>query len=70
MASDSGWRPGFDPWALKSEAEAREKVRDAENRHPSADGSAAEGRSLRAWLPLLVVLAIGLVVLVALSLPR
>jgi hypothetical protein len=50
--------------------EADQKVREVENRRPSAGGSAAEGRSLSAWLPLLIVLAAGFVVLLAMSIPR
>jgi hypothetical protein len=70
MASDSGWRPGVDPWEMQSTAEADQKVREVERRQPSAGGSAAEARSLRALLPLLVIVAVGFVVLLVLSLPR
>ena len=68
--SDNQNRVGHDPWEMQSRAEADQKVREVERRQPSLEGSAADVRSLRAWLPLLVVLAVGFVVLLVLSLPR
>jgi len=68
--NDTSGRTGPDPWALQSLAEADQKVREAENRHPSTTGSAADARSLRSWLPLLAILAIVFLVLLVLSLPR
>jgi len=70
MMNDTSGRTGLDPWAMQSQAEADQKVREAEQRHPSAEGSAADVRSLRAWLPLLAILAVAFVVLLLLSLPR
>jgi hypothetical protein len=55
---------------MQSRAEADQKVRDVERHHSSLEGSAADARSLRAWLPLLAILAVGLLVLLVLSLPR
>lgn len=67
--SDNQNRTGHDPWELQSRAEADRKVAEIESRHPSLGGSAAEVRSVRAWAPILVVLAIGAIILVVLSLP-
>jgi hypothetical protein len=67
--SDNQNRVGHDPWEMQSRVEADRTVAEIESRHPSRGPSAAEARSLRAWAPLLVVLAIGAVVLVLLSLP-
>lgn len=67
--SDNQNRVGHDPWEMQSRAEADQKAREVESRHPSPGPSAAERRSLRAWAPLLVALAIGAVVLVLVSLP-
>ena len=61
---------GHDPWEFQSRAEADQKVREAENRHPSMKGSAGDVRSLRSWLPLLGFLAAVFLVLLVLSLPR
>ena len=68
--SDNQNRAGHDPWEMQSRAEADQKVREVERGHPSLEGSAADVRSLRAWLPLLVILAVAFVVLLVLSLPR
>jgi hypothetical protein len=68
--SDNQNRAGHDPWEMQSRAEADQKVRDVERHHSSLEGSAADARSLRAWLPLLAILAVGLLVLLVLSLPR
>ena len=68
--SDNQNRVGHDPWEMQSRAEADQKAREAERRHPSLEGSAADVRSLRAWLPLLVILAVAFVALLVLSLPR
>jgi hypothetical protein len=68
--SDNQNRVGHDPWEMQSRAEADQKVREVERRHPSLEGSAADVRSLRAWLPLLAILAAVFLVLLVLSLPR
>ena len=68
--SDSGWRPGHDPWELQSRAESDQKVHEAERRHPGPGGSAADARSLRAWLPILAIVLVAFLALVVLSLPR
>jgi hypothetical protein len=67
---DQSGRTGLDPWAMQSQADADQKVREVESRHPSMGGASAEARSLRAWVPLLVVLAVGFVILLVMSLPR
>ena len=68
--NDTSGRTGPDPWAMQSLAEADQKVREAESRHPLMKGSAADARSLRSWLPLLTILATVFLVLLVLSLPR
>jgi hypothetical protein len=74
MVSDSGWRPGFDPWEMQSVAEAKQAEHRAEqgaDQHVRAGApAAADARSLRAWLPVLVILAVGCIVLLIMSLPR
>jgi hypothetical protein len=70
MMNDSSGRTGLDPWAMQSQAEADQKVRDAQNRHPGMGESAADERSLRSWLPLLAILVAVFLVLLVLSLPR
>jgi hypothetical protein len=70
MMNDTSGRTGHDPWEMQSIAEADQKVRDAQNRHPGMDQSAADARSLRSWLPLLAILAAFFLVLLVLSLPR
>lgn len=67
--SDNQNRTGHDPWEMQSRIEADRKVNEIETRRPSLGPSAAEARSLRAWAPLLAVLAIAAVVLVLLSVP-
>jgi len=70
MMNDTSGRTGLDPWAMQSQAEADQKVRDAQNRHPGMEASAADVRSLRSWLPLLALLVVVFLVLLVLSLPR
>jgi len=70
MVSDSGWRPGFDPSEMQSAAEAKQAEHRAERHVPDDVPRAADARSLRAWLPILAILAVGFVVLMVLSLPR
>jgi hypothetical protein len=67
---DTSGRTGLDPWAMQSQAEAEQRVRDVESRHAAAGGSAADARSLRSWLPLLAILVGVFLVLLILSLPR
>lgn len=67
--SDNSNRTGHDPWEMQSRVEADRKVNEIESRRPSLGPSAADARSIRAWAPLLVVLAIGAALLVLLSLP-
>jgi len=69
VVSESGWRPGHDPWELQSRADAQQTEQRAEHHVRDDVPTAAEQRSLRAWLPLLVILA-GAFVLLLLSLPR
>ncbi len=70
MMNDTSGRTGLDPWAMQSQAEADQKVRDAQNRHPGKEESSADARSLRSWLPLLALLVVVFLVLLVLSLPR
>jgi hypothetical protein len=74
MVSDSGWRPGYDPWEMQSAAEAKQAEHRAEqgaDQHVRAGPpAAADARSFRGWLPILAILAVGFVVLLILSLPR
>lgn len=68
--SDHQNRVGHDPWEMQSRAEADQKPARPAVAAPRWRATAAEVRSLRAWLPLLVVLAVAFVVLLILSLPR
>jgi hypothetical protein len=55
---------------MQSAAEANQAEHRAEHHVPDDVPRAADARSLRAWLPVLAILAVGFVVLVVLSLPR
>jgi hypothetical protein len=69
LMGDNTMRSGHASYDLQSRAESDQLAHEAERRHPSAEGPAAESRSLRAWLPLLAILAVGFVILLVLSLP-
>jgi hypothetical protein len=68
--NDHSFRSGHDPFELQSRAEADQRAREAGGRHPSLEGSAADGRRLRAWLPILALMGVVFVVLILMSLPR
>ena len=67
---DTSGRAGLDPWAMQSQAEADQKARDVQKRHPTVGKSAADARSLRSWLPFLALLLGVFLVLLLLSLPH